>query len=429
MVVWAWVLAWAGCLDGKLEPAPFYAEILPTEPLVLSARYDAADTLQVLGIATDGSGTLTWGMLDPAARALVWGPTISASWEGVAYDPYAVDTWGDADRFQLAPRPGTDEVWLFLDGMAGRLEDDGSVDLTLRLGDTEGTEGTLAFEDRDHVLMSASTVPGVDAYQRLTLDGAAEVAREPLFADAPSPTRDPYCSSDVGGGVLLAERCDNRVVLRIPLEGELPAPVLGESESSWRPASTGVAEGYGLGRQTSDAVCVGELLSDGNVLHEKIQPRGDCYGWDSWLAGAAGADVRSDGDQFVQFFGSGLFVVFDRRAPKGAGGSLEGAWCQGDRRFTLTKGEPPVFPVGSSDAGLYGRIRWTQAGDRLTVHYDDPLLGNDPTSVQHWALRVGDTLHMKSYTHSRYEQDGAGLTALAGPFVPCAAETAQRISR
>ncbi|MEZ4318723.1 MAG: hypothetical protein R3F61_14515 [Myxococcota bacterium] len=419
------VLTLFGCgLDGRPQSRPWFAEIVDAgDVFVVASRYDSRDVLHLLGVRSNGE--LLHATLDDRTRAIDWGSPVTFEVDGVPYDPYATQTDLLFSRFDLAIRPGSDEVWLWLDGLAGPLSG-GTVEVALQHpADARVYRGGLAFESADTVLLSKQG--GADEVVRVPVGGGTA---ETLYDEGLDYAVPAFCQADVANGLLYHFDCDGQNGVRIYdlAAGSNVVQAVEEDDDISRnpPAMTGVADGWVLGLGLTTELCMGSLAEDGRseVSTKKYLYEGNCWGVDASIGPFSGGDVRGDGDQFMVFYANGLVVMFDRSAPKTADNDLSGTWCDGGvRRLQLPKGGAPVFPDGSSDALLFDDISWKAARDVLTFRYDGLTPANfawdGPVDVKHWAVRAGDTLHIKTYTHEKYGVDGAGLAVLTGIYLPC----------
>jgi hypothetical protein len=410
-----WLLV--GC-EGNAPPRPWYAgAAVLADPgdLVLSLRYDDGGELHVL--AVDG-GALKHGVYDPADGTVAWGPALSVQRDG---QPWTVESVVSANRLHLAPRPGTDEIWVKYDASVGVLGDDGTVDV--RFVFPEGTastdlrEGALAFVDGDTLLLA-------DRPTRALV--RASVA-DPSAQEDLSTGDVQACSLDGAGLNATMRGCDGDQQRAVLVgDGPTAGPETASDDGvSYEQPWLGGAEAYGVANTTTGGICVGPSSESGHVRVEYLNLEhafSSCTELVTPALVALDGDVRGDGDQLATFVGgSPGFLVFDREAPPTRERDIAGAWCNGDRRLELLDGGEVVLPYDSTDPALFDTITWSHDGQRLTLAYRDPTAANilpeDEPTVLYWALRTGDLLHLGGF--ARDHLDNVARTGLTGLWTPC----------
>ena len=415
------------CLNGRPQSPPWYAEVISTDIVTVAARYDDEGTLHAVGVGV--GDTIHHGTFDDRERALVWGDPLTFDVEGTPYDPATVGVI-TFDRLDLAIPPGEDMPWLWLDGFAGPVvEGSDTIEVVAAHpppGGARPVAGGLVFEDADTLIMAQNNSGVVAAVARKPVSDALTSDGEMvMMSGAPMPT---FCAADVAAGLMHLRPCNETNRRVVDLATEELAEQASEDDDDilyLRSAMTGVSDDWILGQGLDTATCVGPSTDDGRAVisTRKFKYEGNCYGVHATLTSFMGGDIRGDGGQFTVFYGNSLFLVFDRNTPRNRERDVAGAWCNGVDRFELADDGTFIPPSRYSDSALFADLSWRGNGETLRIDYKDRTAANfawdGDVHVEHWARRVGDTLHMKTYTHEKYETDGAGLSAFGGLWVPC----------
>jgi len=417
-----------GCSTDRPTSEPWFTEVVPTDITVVGARYDADGTLHVLGYSQ--AGTIHYGQWDDDARGLDWSDAMTFELDGAAWAPEAGSLLS-ASRLDLAVQPDTDDVWVWIDGYAGSIDTSGT-QVTFSAAfpphdavDRRPAEGGLVFLEQDRLLMSQgdNTIQ-----QTMAIVPTNDLNSSPEAFLINGQDFPPFCAADVGGGMIHATLCDGRrFVFDLTTQEQIGFTGGDEDEDVSHPSlMSGVADEWIVGEGLEPAACVGLRSPDGRALQDsgKYRSEGTCYGMDAPLGRVQGGDIREDGDQFAVHYANGLFLVLDRNAPSNRERDLTGDWCSGNASFSLAEtgsfGPPDNY---RTDRDLFNDITWRRRGEALRIDYRGLTPANfaweGDVHVEHWARRTGDTLTVKTYTHEKFETDGAGLSQLTGVYVLC----------
>jgi hypothetical protein len=432
------LLAGCGLLNAPREK-PWHAQLFFVP--AVDVEYDRDGLLYILG---NEYGALTLATFDHDAKDRGIEGSVELT-DGAPLDAYTGYGGTTSDWFNLAIHPGTGTPWLFYRGQIGPVED-GSFDAQIDLTDEPtGARGTIEFVDEETLFVSYERIDQSDEASFLVPvsgDLADPSAMEPytVLIEGAEQALWGICDAEVEGGVMYATQCGGSTwVFDLDSGAEYRSEVQNvqdkTSEVSLHSLDYAGLSEYGavVTDQTTGDYCAlpyRDADSPDVVLakNSRFATEGYCRGADALLPDPQRIDLRPAGDGWVAMYTNAGIVVLDEKAPKDAESDLQGSWCgtisdgYGNvQRMDLLDGGELVLSTQGSEV-LHGTFRWSQGGDKLKFDYLGPSAFDTPDEhFEHWAVRVGDTLHIKS-TVDRNSYDhavNAGYSTFSGLWVPC----------
>lgn len=417
-------------------PQPWYAEVIPgVRPTV--AKYDADGLLHVLSYGDDNA--LHYGTLDPngADRSVTDdGPLLR---DGQPFDTAGL--WTD-----LAFRPNG-EVWAWIGGAVGVIDGTNFDERLFLESPTSEYFGAVAFEgdDRLHTGVAGGSWVAYDVSGDGPLadgEGVTGMYLDPEFDD-PSLAYEVAigapCRLWIDDGIAWARYCETNTTMR-----SVDVLDLTTREMHVGAGYSG-ALAYADGAVWVDYGCVIETNADDSWTSDAADDHipihdGDCDGYDYLhvLPGESAVDLRNDHTSVAYATYNSALVIADEKRPRDFVSDKTGTWCRdaidGQQTFSLLEDGtyvPPLMPYfygyGQPEGSelLYGTKRWRQSGDQLHIELSDPIsdtMGIDASdAMSHWAVRVGDTLNIRT----GLDKAGAshvtdsGYVALTGQWTLC----------